>query len=86
MKDKLFDERKLTISFDNVRVSDANDARLIASVRYNEVMIDTIDGMRLPAWKWQRWVDVRGEVHVRTLDGTVEGFIWPMTSSKDGAK
>ena len=63
--------------YDEVSVKDNNDDKIVARARWNETLISVADGARLPAWKWQVWVEARGEVEVQSADGTLRGFIWP---------
>lgn len=79
-RDKLFDNA--VVCYDRVLIKDDNDRDVLGEARWNEVLFDADGAGRMPAWKWQLWVETRGEARVRTHDGTVEGFIWPKTARR----
>jgi hypothetical protein len=78
MNDSLF--KNARVCYDQVLVKDDSDERVLGQARWNETLVSFPDGTRMPAWKWQLWVETRGEVEVRTADGTLRGFIWPRKS------
>lgn len=69
--------RDAIVCYDPVDVKDDNDERVLGQARWNETLVSVTDGARLPAWKWQLWVETRGEVEVQSTDGTLKGFVWP---------
>ncbi len=78
MQDAILQSAK--VCYDPVSIKDDNDSTVHGQARWNEILVDVQDGKKMQAWKWQAWVEVRGEVEVHTIDGTLQGFIWPRKS------